>query len=235
MVLPSRSFATSALKTVFRKFVAWLRIAVMVSGPNSQLAKNPDSPSSASRNGAVDSAHQNAACELIPNSESPHAFPSVRPMILRQRCSTGPSAAGTGPEPSRCQGTVTRSVTRGCFPRRRRGSRRAAPLGTAGWSSSTPDGSPERVARCPPDRSAVRPSKAPPLPANGRLRAHCQLRANPSETAVCRLPIAATNRADDAAVSGVSSPRSRRSPPTRRAVGRAAFETATAPGRCPWR
>ena len=42
-------------------------------------------PSSASSSGAVDSAHQNAACELIPNSESLQALLSVRPAIFRQR------------------------------------------------------------------------------------------------------------------------------------------------------
>ncbi len=54
----------------------------------------------------MDSAHQNAACELNPNSESPQALEAVRPAILRQRCRTGPWAVGIGPVPGRCQGTV---------------------------------------------------------------------------------------------------------------------------------
>ena len=52
----------------------------------------------------MDSADQNAAWELIPNSESPQALPSVRPMILRQRCVTEPVTAGIGPVPGRGQG-----------------------------------------------------------------------------------------------------------------------------------
>ena len=78
----------------------------MVAGPN-QCATYPTRPSSASSSGAVDIADQNAACELIPNNESPQAFPRVRATTLRQRRRTGPAAVGTGPVPSGCHGTVT--------------------------------------------------------------------------------------------------------------------------------
>src|SRR5664279_1513289 len=71
---------------------------------------NPIMPSSASNNGAVDSAHQNAACELIPNSESPHALLRVRSTILRQRCRTRGGGTATGPVPLRCHGTVSDSA-----------------------------------------------------------------------------------------------------------------------------
>ena len=70
----------------------------------------PIMPSSASSSGAVDSAHQNAACELSPNSESPQALPSVRSTILRQRCRTLGGAIGTGPVPCWYQGTVYESA-----------------------------------------------------------------------------------------------------------------------------
>ena len=54
----------------------------------------------------MDTAHQNAPCELMPNSESDHALLSVRPMIRRQRCGTAPPIVGTGPLPSGCHGAV---------------------------------------------------------------------------------------------------------------------------------
>ena len=70
----------------------------------------PIMPSSASSSGAVDSAHQNAACELSPNSESPQALLSVRSAILRQRCRTFGGGSGIGPVPCRCQGIVYESA-----------------------------------------------------------------------------------------------------------------------------
>ena len=57
----------------------------------------------------MDSAHQKAACELIPNSESPQALLSVRAATLRQRWRTRPLAVGTGPVPSECQASVYES------------------------------------------------------------------------------------------------------------------------------
>ena len=76
--------------------MAWLLMAVMVSGPNSHRVTMPDRPSRASRNGAVDIADQKAACELIPNSESDQALLRVRPTTLRQRFAPArrPSAPG---------------------------------------------------------------------------------------------------------------------------------------------
>src|SRR6478752_2046389 len=71
---------------------------------------NPIIPSSASSSGAVDSAHQNVACELSPNSESPHALPSVRSTILRHRCRTLGGASGSGPVPCWYHGTVYESA-----------------------------------------------------------------------------------------------------------------------------
>ncbi len=56
--------------------------SVSVAGPNSG-AISPVSPSRASSIGAVDSAHQNAACELRPNSESPQALDRVRAATRR--------------------------------------------------------------------------------------------------------------------------------------------------------
>ncbi len=64
-------------------------------------------PSNASSSGAVDSAHQNAACELIPNSESLQALLSVRAAILRQRCRTFGTGTRTGPVTCWCQGIVS--------------------------------------------------------------------------------------------------------------------------------
>src|SRR6478752_9720965 len=105
-VFPTRLSATSSLKMVCRKTLVCLRTSVMVPGPNSS-ATYPVSPSSASSSGAVDSADQNAACELMPNSESPHALLTVRAMTLRQRRRTRPLAVGTGPLPSMCHGSVS--------------------------------------------------------------------------------------------------------------------------------
>ena len=47
-----------------------------------------------------------AACELIPNSESPQALLTVRAATLRHRRRTRPLAVGTGPLPSMCHGSV---------------------------------------------------------------------------------------------------------------------------------
>ena len=102
-VLPTRLSATSSLKIVCRKTLTCARMSPVVLGPIS-LATMPDRPSSASSSGAVDSALQKAACELIPNSESPHDLASVRKMIFRQRLRTGPLAVGTGPVPGRVPG-----------------------------------------------------------------------------------------------------------------------------------
>src|SRR6478752_8242135 len=70
----------------------------------------PIMPSSASSSGAVDSAHQKAACELNPNSESPQALLKVRRTIFRQRCRTFGGGSGIGPLPCRCQGIVYESA-----------------------------------------------------------------------------------------------------------------------------
>src|SRR3954454_18556638 len=70
----------------------------------------PIIPSRASSSGAVDNAHQKAACELIPNSESAQALLSVRPTIFRQRLRTLGTGRGIGPVPCRCQGTVSESA-----------------------------------------------------------------------------------------------------------------------------
>ena len=105
-VLPIRLSATSSLKMVCRKTVVCLRTSFMVPGPNSS-ATYPVRPSSASSRGAVDSADQKAACELIPKRESPQALLMVRTTTFRQRRRTRPFAVGTGPLPSMCHGSVS--------------------------------------------------------------------------------------------------------------------------------
>src|ERR1700712_4950683 len=107
-VLPTSLVATSWSNTFPRNVSTCSLTLTMVSGPN-QCATKPTDPSRASSSGAVDSADQNAACELIPNSESPQALDAVRAATLRQRCRTGPFASGSaaiGPVATRCHGTV---------------------------------------------------------------------------------------------------------------------------------
>ena len=58
----------------------------------------------------MDNAHQKAACELIPNSESAQALLRVRPAILRQLCRTVRGAAAPARCPCRYQGTVSESA-----------------------------------------------------------------------------------------------------------------------------
>ena len=127
-VLPIRLSATSWLKMVCRKTVICPRTSVMVSGPISR-ATYPDRPNRASSSGAVDSAHQNAACELIPKSESPQALLTVRAATLRHRCRTRPWPVGTGPLPFTCHGSVGAAV--------------GADPGTVWWASTA------SPARCP--------------------------------------------------------------------------------------
>src|SRR6478752_2043268 len=105
-VLPTRLSATSWLKIAFRNSRTCSRIWSMGPAGKYQFTTYPTRPSRASSSGAVDSAHQNAACELRPNSESPHALDSVRPISLRQRCRTLGGGTGTGPVPWRNQGMV---------------------------------------------------------------------------------------------------------------------------------
>src|SRR6478609_252522 len=136
-VFPTRLSATSSLKMVCKKTLVCLRTSVMVPGPNSS-ATYPVSPSSASSSGAVDSADQKAACELIPNSESAQALLTVRAATLRQRRRTRPLAVGTGPLPSMCHGSV---ASAGDDPAGKTGSADAgASVGSAGGAGAVPVG-----------------------------------------------------------------------------------------------
>src|SRR6478609_11697982 len=80
-VLPTRLSATSLLKITCRNVKTCARTSSVVPGGN-QWVIYPTRPSSANNRGAVDSALQNAACELNPNKESPQALEAVRPAIL---------------------------------------------------------------------------------------------------------------------------------------------------------